>query len=300
VLGENESGKSTVGNTFEALGYRCINMTNPSEANIFRVLGNVEPAQCTLVLDEFDRMSQMYSANINALLKTGYDHDKKIAKVNTNSLKQEFFYAFCKKILIGEKSPSEKYARGVLDRTLSFTSIAGNPESDIKEVMNHQDDPRRKKLYDKIIAFRKLMLVYRLIHFKDTIPDIDIGVERRSKELCKPYIQLFYGSESQAQIEETLEWFLKSKLDKKSTSIENAILPIIINLVAKENGGPVTNAKIWDTITSSLGEEGQLITTDEYHSVEYGKLFRNTLIQKIKDKVWTYPCTSTRGEGEGI
>jgi hypothetical protein len=54
--------------------------------------------------------------------------------------------------------------------------------------------------------------------------------------------------------------------------------------VAEENGGPVTNAKIWDTITSSLWEEGQLITNDEYHSVEYGKLYRNTLIQKIKDK----------------
>jgi hypothetical protein len=285
VLGENESGKTTVGNTFE-LAYRCVNMTNPSEANIFRALGTVESGQCTLVLDEFDRMSQMYSANINALLKTGYDHNKRVAKVNTNSLKQELFYAFCKKVLIGEKSPNENYARGVLDRTFSFTSVTGNPEVDIKETLEHQDDPRRKKQYDRLMGFRKLMLVYRLIHFKDPIPDIDIGVQRRSKELCKPYIQLFYGSESQRMIEETLEWFLKSKLDRKSNSIDNVALPLIINLVAELNG-PIPNALLWQTITGSL--DGEFFGSDEYHSVEYGKLYRDTLIQRIKDKFGPTP-----------
>jgi hypothetical protein len=41
------------------------------------------------------------------------------------------------------------------------------------------------------------MLVYRLIHFKDEIPDIDIGVECREKKLTKPIIQLFYNTEAQ-------------------------------------------------------------------------------------------------------
>jgi hypothetical protein len=293
VSGENESGKSTVGNTFEAMGYRCVNMTNPSEANIFRVFGNVEAGQCTLVLDEFDRMHQFQSSNIMALLKTGYDHDKRIVKTNTNSWKQEWFYTYGLKIILGERSPSEEYARGVLDRTFPFTSIAGNPIADIKETLNHQGDTQRKKRYDRIIGFRKLMLVYRLMHFKDAIPDIDINVMRRNKELCKPYIQLFYGSESQREIEQTLERFLKSKNERKATSIENVLLPLIINLAAEEKGNPIPTAKLWDTILENL--EGESYGPNEFHTVEYGKLYRNKIIYKIRDKFGPIPERLTGG-----
>jgi hypothetical protein len=212
VTGDNDSGKSTVGNTFEAIAYRCVNMTNPSAPNVFRVLGTIEAGQCTLVLDESDRIDQ--SHEMMSILKTGYDHDKKVVKVNTNILNQEWFWTFGMKIIVAEKSPNQYIARGVLDRTFSFTTYSGSPQADIKEVVDPQGDPYRTRLYNKLIAFRKLMLVYRLIHFKDSIPDIDVNVQRRNKELCKPYIQLFYGSKSQRQIEQTLEKFLQLKSER--------------------------------------------------------------------------------------
>jgi hypothetical protein len=40
------------GTIFEALDYRCVNTTNPSTAIVFRILGTVEPGQCTVVRDE--------------------------------------------------------------------------------------------------------------------------------------------------------------------------------------------------------------------------------------------------------
>src|SRR5206468_9218689 len=58
VVGDNDSGKSTVGGTFEATAYRCVNTTNPSAANIFRILGIVEPGQCTMILDESDKIDE--------------------------------------------------------------------------------------------------------------------------------------------------------------------------------------------------------------------------------------------------
>ena len=59
--------------------------------------------------------------------------------------------------------------------------------------------------------FKKLMLIYRLLHFKDTIPDIDVTVEGREKELSKPIIQLFYNTEAQKEVEETSAILAKSK-----------------------------------------------------------------------------------------
>jgi hypothetical protein len=56
VVGDNGSGKSTIGDTFETLGYRAVNMTDPTAANFFRILGTTEPGQCTLVADEAEKL----------------------------------------------------------------------------------------------------------------------------------------------------------------------------------------------------------------------------------------------------
>ena len=59
----------------------------------------------------------------------------------------------------------------------------GNPQGDIEEAMNPQGDPYRKKELDELMHFRKLMLIYRLVHYKDIITEIHIGIKRRNKEL---------------------------------------------------------------------------------------------------------------------
>ena len=56
-VSDGGSGKSTIGNVFEDLGYRFVNMTDPTTANIFRIFGTVEVGQCTLVLDEAERVT---------------------------------------------------------------------------------------------------------------------------------------------------------------------------------------------------------------------------------------------------
>ena len=153
VVGDNDSGKSTVGATFEALAYRCVNTTNPSAANIFRILGVVEPGQCTLVCDESRNMDE--SADMMSILSTGYDYSKKVPKTNTNTWKQEFFFTYGLKIIIGENSLNQHKARGVLDRTFQYTTYPGDPQGDIKEVMNPQGDPYRKRELDDLMHFRK-------------------------------------------------------------------------------------------------------------------------------------------------
>src|SRR5439155_24114633 len=109
VIGDNGSGKSTVGDTFEAVGYRVVNMTDPTAANFFRVLGTLEPGQCTVVADEAEKIDQ--SAEIMSTLKTGYHIKGKVARVNMNTGRQEFFYTYCLKMIIAERSPNERKAK---------------------------------------------------------------------------------------------------------------------------------------------------------------------------------------------
>jgi hypothetical protein len=140
-------------------------------------------------------------------------------------------------------------------------------------------------LFNELTDFRKLMLIYRLIHFQDAVPDINVGLEGRDKELCKPLLQLFYNTKSYEEIRATLQIFLNAKNQKKSNLIEAALHPMIVNLVSR-NGREVPAKRIWSEIISGSIIEGHLDDKrpNEYQSADYGTLYRNTITNIICDK----------------
>ena len=85
-------------------------------------------------------------------------------------------------------------------------------------------DQNTKHCRTQLEDFRKLLLMYRLYHFKDEIPDIDIGIIGRDKELVKPTLQLFHDTKSQAQLVETFQTILDLKNSRKATSQHAAII----------------------------------------------------------------------------
>jgi hypothetical protein len=281
VIGDNGSGKSTVGDTFEAIGYRPVSMTDPTAANLFRVLGTIEPGQCTIIADEAEKIDQ--SADIMSILKTGYHIKKKVAKTNSNTWKQEFFWTYCFKMIISERAPHQSNAKGVLDRTFLLDTYKGNPQHDIKEVLNPAGNKVRQKLLDELNSFRKLMLIYRLIHFADPIVDIEIGLEGRDKELCKPVIQLFYNTKAQKEIETSLQNFVEAKKQRKESTMEAALYPIIANLVSKL-GNEIPNATIWESLKENVEGAADQRKPSEYHTSDFGTIYRNTITNVICDK----------------
>jgi hypothetical protein len=92
------------------------------------------------------------------------------------------------KIIIAEKSTSLIEAKGVHDRTFSYTAYPGDSAFDIKETLNPQGDAECQKRLNELLSFRKLLLIYRLLHFKDAIVNVDVGLKRRNRELVKPII----------------------------------------------------------------------------------------------------------------
>ena len=127
--------------------------------------------------------------------------------------------------------PNVRDARGVVDRSFIFITYKGLPRYDIKETLEPQGNKARQQRLDALDDFRKLMLVYRLIHFIDEILDIDIGVEGREKELSKPILQLFYNTQAQNEVEATLQYFLNLRTEKKEITLEPILHRVVTNLV---------------------------------------------------------------------
>lgn len=290
IFGDNGTGKSSIGDIVEALAYRAMNTTDPTPANIFRSLGSVEAGQITLILDEAEKVDQ--SSDMKSILKTGYDFKKQVSRINQFTGKPEKFYAYCHKLIIGERPPSQSIARGVMDRTFAVTMYVGKPKYDIKEILNPTDTGGKeyKELLDEILDFRKTLFFYRLIHFKDTIENIDIGISGRNKELVKPYLQLVSNIKTDEdnkiyqEIEKTFQTLLKIKNNKKDFTLEAAIIPIIIDLMEESKAKTVTFSMFWDKLQYYINGRLDEKKPNEYHTEDFGTIYRNSvsnILQKL-------------------
>jgi hypothetical protein len=125
--------------------------------------------------------------------------------------------------------------------------------------------------------FRKLLLIYRLRHFKDLIPDLQIGVEGRDKELVKHSIQLFNGCKCLKEVIETLQKFLDIKNEKKESSIESVLLKVVETLV-KFNGPKISSKSIWNDLMQEIPGILNEKNPNEYHTDDYGTIYRTSTL----------------------
>ena len=305
-VGTNDVGKSSIGYTFENTGYRVVKATAISGANYYRMLGSIEPGQCVIIEDEGDNINE--DLEKVKILKAGYEYNVKVPKINMNITNQEqnWYFTYCYKIILAEKSLKEYKVPGLVDRTFSFPCRPGKVKYSIKEVVsqNINKSPRLQKLYNELLSFRKLMLCYRLIHYKDLLPEIETGLKNRDEELCKPLLQLFYGNESlKNDIIPTLEEFVKQRRTRKANSLEATLYPIIKKFVFSEVGlDSLQNTtyselkakkkiikvgfwRIWDYIKEG-GIDGHYDEKKkyQYETVDHGTLYLNSLPTIIRDK----------------
>ena len=83
-------------------------------------------------------------------------------------------------MIIGERPPSPILGKGVNERILATRYTMVIPQYDIKEVLNPTKTGGNdlKILLSEITEFKKIMFMYRLLHFKDAIPNIDAKFQR--------------------------------------------------------------------------------------------------------------------------
>jgi hypothetical protein len=296
-VGDNDVGKSSIGYTFEYTAYRAIKGVAMSGANYYRQLGNIEPGQCVIIEDEGDSISE--DPDKVKILKSGYEYNGKVPKINMNTSNQDqkWWKTYCYKMILAEKSLKEYKVPGLVDRTFSFHCRPGKVNYSVKEVVseNINKSPRLQKLYDELLSFRKLMFCYRLVHYKDQLTEIETGLKNRDNELCKPLLQLFYGTQALKEgIIPTLEIFLKQRRDRKSGSIEAVLYPLIKQiLIDQDNVNQLdqvqTNSLKYSTIWTKI-ISGEIIGNydekkpNQYETTDYGILYINYLSRFICDK----------------
>lgn len=279
-VSDNGSGKSTIGDVFEMLGYRCVNMTDPTTANLFRIFGTVDAGQCMLVLDEAEKIDQ--DREMMGILKTGYQNGKRVQRIN-NWGQQEHFHTFGLKVMLAERSPNPSVAKGVLDRTFIITNYKGRPELDIKEIKNPKN-PKHLKIFNELDFLRKTLLIKRLINYGNDIVDIDTGLEGRDKELCKPILQLFWKTTMLNKIEKLFEILLDEKNKAKANSLERDLLDVVVDLLNVYPNGRIPFTVIWTTLRDKVNGHEHPYKSNEMETEMHGTIYKRFISNLLRDR----------------
>jgi len=204
-VGDNNVGKTNNLTVFQQLAYRALCDVSITPANIYRFLGSVEEGQGIILEDEIDNLDEQDEKM--KLYKAGYKTGTKVSRNDDTSSgrRSQGYYTYCFKAFTSERQLDCIKGKGFNERTFVIKCSAGSPEYDISEVVNPAGDESNKALLDGLIDTRKLLLVYRLLHHGDSIPDIKLSIKNRDKQLCKPLIRLFQNTKAVNEISDSVK-----------------------------------------------------------------------------------------------
>jgi hypothetical protein len=282
-VGDNNTGKSNALRIFKHLGYRPLFDVSITPANIYNFLNRFEEGQGIILEDEIDSIEDQEEKM--RIYKVGYVTGSHVTRIyDSNGAKargQQRFNTFCFKAFSSERQPAFYKSKGFVDRLFTIKCSPGNPQHDISEVSSDAGDPGSKKLLREIEDLRKLLLIYRMIHYEDQIPDVRLSVNGRDRQLCKSVIRLFINTKALNEIVASLSGFLADKKNKKLSSFDSYLYSVIAGSEHRNGEGAtysISNESLWEKICSLPGDlipnKPQSYQTDEFGTVSKTQVSR--------------------------
>ena len=280
-IGNNGSGKSNNLVIFHYLGYRNMMSTDVTAANIYQYLGNLDEGQGTICEDEADNIDE--NTDKMRIYKNGYSSGFPVFRTDTTyGRKQYRLYTFCFKAFAAERTPDSVKAKGFNQRIIELYCSPGFPQYDISEVANPAGEEAHQELLKGLFETRKKLLIFRLLHFHDRIPDIKLNIENRKKQLFKPIVRIFQDSkEALDELLPVISNYVRQKSESSAASLQARIYQIIKKMIKEENSAELESPKIWNNVTDDLN--GEVIKKQTIQTPEFGPISQKDIIYMLKD-----------------
>ena len=237
-VGNNNSGKSNNLYLLHYLTYRNLMSTDMTSANIFRSLGSMDEGQVTICEDELDNLED--DRDKKRIYVNGYSAGFPVFRTeegssSNKSRKPTKYFTYCFKAFAAERLPDVMKAKGFNQRIIELQCNTGFPEYNIKEVSSPAGDETFKNLLDELEYVRKILLMYRLLHYHDGLPNIGTNLKGREKELFQPLLRLFQNTNSAiVELKQVIDHFISIRRESNAQTAHAQIYQSIIRLLAIE------------------------------------------------------------------
>jgi hypothetical protein len=149
-------------------------------------------------------------------------------------------------------------------------------------VNNSAGEEEHQNLLTELLETRKNLLIYKLLHFHDKIPDIQLNIENREKQLFKPIVRIFQNStEVLDELLPVISNYVSQKRESNADSLHSRIYQLIKRMIKDENSAQLESVKIWDSVINELN--GEVIKAQTIQTADFGPISQKQIIQILKD-----------------
>lgn len=97
-----------------------------------------------------------------------------------------------------------------------------------------------------------LLLAYRLLYFCEKIPDIELNIKGREKQLFKPILRIFQNSEILNELLSVIGNYVTQKREANDATFNAFLYRAIIDIIEVQRTAVLPSRVMWDYITSNL------------------------------------------------
>ncbi len=156
---------------------------------------------------------------------------------------------------------------------------------------------------------RNSLLIYRLQHYGEQLPDIKTNLQNREKQLFKLLLRIFHNTSVIGEILPVISKYVSQKREANANTLYAFLYRVFKHLI-HESSNEIQSKTIWETITTGyftelddegkvkLGEKGQIKINENpyglqgqsitnkplsYDSAEFGLISQKQIIEVYKD-----------------
>ena len=284
-FGDTESGKTVALTILSKLCYRPLfGVTIPS-SDIYGYLDDVD-SPGVILEDEIQGFWK--DLDKSKVYKAGYKEGAMIPRYYVTPYGRfiRYYRCFCFKAVAAERLPTVK---GLVERFIFIPMVEGYPRKDWADI-NEEDLKRIRNLRNDLLKWR---LASRT---EWRLPEIELPVRGRLKELWKPVIQIV----SDLPIEETLRNYLEAlqreRIEQKQNTLEGHIVKVVTQAFTGEKTS-IAFSVIWEALRTDL--EGKIDDKKDYkmHTAEFDEVTKNKVGRRLRTVLSAKRLTLRSPEG---
>jgi hypothetical protein len=281
-VGGNNSGKSNNLTLLHFLAYRNMMSSGMTSANIYQFLGSREEGIGTICEDEADNIDD--DRDKMRIYKNGYTTGIPYFRTDTSFGRMQLkFNTYGFKAFAAERLPDSVKAKGFKQRIIELPCVYGFPKYDISEVVNPAGEEEYQQLLDELLDTRNALLVYRLLHFKEEIPDIKLNIQNREKQLFKPVLRVFQNNQTLDELLPVISNYISQRRENNANTLHAFIYRTIKDLVQKQDSYELESSQIWNTIKDTLPGSPIPNRLQSYDSTEFGTISQKEIVQTLTE-----------------
>jgi len=267
VYGDNESGKSTVLQVLKSLCYRPMYGVTVPSADIYGFLEDSDAIGCILE-DEVQGIHK--DTDKIKIYKAGYKQGAVVPRtiITQHDRIIKYYNTFCFKACASEQIPQVK---GFNERFLFIPMVEGSPEKEWADITRED--------LDRLRNLRNMLLKWRLLSRDWQLPEVELSMKGRLKELWKPILQITQGLTVYDGLFKLVEDQRKERLSVKQDTLEGKIVKVVteIHNEAKDSSPNIPFQTIWSRLQEELDgkiddKKPNVMDTSEFFHVTKNKV----------------------------